>query len=194
MNLPNAITLSRLVLTAVCFALMEWGFAIGGSGAHVVLWWAFGLFVFAAATDYVDGWLARKLGQVTKFGRVVDPFVDKVLVCGVLIELLQFDAVRVVLPYWVVVLIVAREFLVTAVRGLVESEGIPFPADRLGKWKMVAQSVTAGALLTLIAGTGFWSGVARVGVWVSLALTLVSALNYCWVARRLLSGPAGTGV
>lgn len=185
MNLPNAITLGRLVLTVACVALLE---ACGAASAPSTtpVWIAFWIFVVAAASDFVDGWLARRNGQVTPFGRVADPFVDKVLVCGVLISLLRFPAAGEYLATWMVVVIVAREFLVTAVRGLAESQGIAFPADRLGKIKMIAQAFTAGALITLVAGTTFWRWLAAVGIWVSLALTLWSGANYVWKARHLL--------
>ncbi|MFO1050709.1 MAG: CDP-diacylglycerol--glycerol-3-phosphate 3-phosphatidyltransferase [Planctomycetota bacterium] len=185
MNVPNAITLSRLVLTAACVALL----ALSGPDAspgRTMCWIAFWLFLVAAATDFVDGWIARRYGQVTPFGRVADPFVDKVLVCGVLIALLRFPIARAYVADWMVVLIVAREFLVTAVRGLAESQGVAFPADRLGKFKMIAQSCTAGALLTLLCGVEFWRPVAAIGIWVTLALTLWSGANYVWKARHLL--------
>jgi CDP-diacylglycerol--glycerol-3-phosphate 3-phosphatidyltransferase len=84
------------------------------------------------------------------------------------------------------VIVIAREFLVTAIRGLVESSGRPFPADRLGKWKMVAQCWTVGALMTLAAGTEFWRWAAVLGLWVSLVLTVVSGANYVWKARTIL--------
>jgi len=86
--------------------------------------------------------------------------------------------------------VIAREFLVTAVRGVVEASGKPFPADRLGKWKMVAQCWTIGALLTMCAGTDVWVWAAVGGFWVSLALTVVSGANYVWKARDVLFGGA----
>lgn len=185
MNLANAITLGRLVLTAACFVLLELVADVTRPDG-VLVWWAFVVFVVAAATDFVDGWIARRLGQVTPFGRVADPFVDKILICGVLIGLLRFPAATSYLAHWMVVVIVAREFLVTAIRGLAESSGIAFPADRIGKIKMVAQSCTAGALLTLCAGTTIWAPVAAVGIWVTLVLTVWSGAHYCWKARALL--------
>jgi CDP-diacylglycerol--glycerol-3-phosphate 3-phosphatidyltransferase len=120
------------------------------------------------------------------FGRVVDPFADKVLICGTLIMLLEFPAAGAVMQSWFVVVIVAREFLVTTIRGLAEANGIPFPAERLGKYKMVAQCVLGCALLTLVAGTTVFHEVAVVSLWVTLVLTLWSGASYAVRARRIL--------
>jgi CDP-diacylglycerol--glycerol-3-phosphate 3-phosphatidyltransferase len=104
----------------------------------------------------------------------------------VFIVLLRFPRVLEVMPTWFVVVVVAREFLVTTLRGLAEGCGIPFPADRLGKWKMVAQCILAGALLTMVAGTDLFRPLAGVLLWVTLALTVVSGAAYTWKARGLL--------
>jgi CDP-diacylglycerol--glycerol-3-phosphate 3-phosphatidyltransferase len=183
-NLPNWITVSRLVLTAlafVCLCVMD-----PSAPAEWLAWWAFGLFITAAATDYLDGYLARNLHQVTAFGRVADPFADKVLICGTLIILLQFERISPILPSWLVVVVVARELLVTTLRAVAESSGRPFPAVRLGKLKMVVQSVTGAALLSMVAGAELWVSVAVVGVWATLALTVASCVGYLVKARHLL--------
>ena len=184
MNIPNLITCSRLVITAICFVCLE--LLEPGAPDPVLVWWAFGLFIFAAATDFVDGYIARRLGAVTAFGRVADPFADKVLVCGILVILLKFPAAAALLDTWFVVVILAREFLVTTIRGLAESKGIPFPAERLGKYKMVAQCVLASALMTLVAGTERFHIIAVLGLWVTMALTLASAGQYVYRARSFL--------
>lgn len=185
MNLPNWITVSRLVITAACFLCLEW-IPDPAEPSAVLGWWAFGLFLFAAVTDFVDGWLARALGQVTAFGRLIDPFADKILICGAMIYLLEFPVASALMPPWLVVIVVGRELLVTTLRGMAESSGVSFPAERLGKWKMLAQCVTVSALLTLVAGTEFWLPLAAWGVWVTLVLTVLSALTYIWRARSLL--------
>jgi CDP-diacylglycerol--glycerol-3-phosphate 3-phosphatidyltransferase len=184
-NLPNTITLGRLVSTAACIVLLE-TVADPVNADPTLIWWALAIFVISAATDFVDGWLARRFGQVTAFGRVADPFVDKILICGVLISLLRFPAATQYLTNWMVSVIVAREFLVTAVRGLAEAAGLAFGADWIGKLKMVAQCVTAGALLTLVAGSTMWAWLANAGVWISLVLTIWSGVHYVWKARALL--------
>ncbi|MBX3462131.1 MAG: CDP-diacylglycerol--glycerol-3-phosphate 3-phosphatidyltransferase [Planctomycetes bacterium] len=195
MNVPNLITLSRLAITAGVFVCLELAPARSGPGGPgsidaPLVWVAFVLFLVAAITDFLDGYLARKWNLVTAFGRVADPFADKVLIAGSLITLLQFPPATTVLTTWYVVVVVAREFLVTAVRGVVEASGRPFPADRLGKWKMVAQCITVGSLMTMVAGTGLWVWLALGSFWVSLVLTVVSGANYVWKARDVLFGDA----
>jgi CDP-diacylglycerol---glycerol-3-phosphate 3-phosphatidyltransferase len=184
-NLPNSITVSRLLVCVATFACLE---AVPDPRAPdaTLVWVAFALFLLAAVTDFLDGYFARKYQMVTAFGRVADPFADKVLVVGTLVILLKFPAATQLLTTWYVVVVVAREFLVTAVRGLVEASGQPFPADRLGKWKMVSQVWTGAALLTLVAGSGVWHWAAALGIWVSLVLTVVSGVNYVWKARAIL--------
>jgi CDP-diacylglycerol--glycerol-3-phosphate 3-phosphatidyltransferase len=199
-NLPNCITISRLVITAGVFVCLECADAPDVHLSDIapfppffdatLVWVAFVLFLIAAFTDFLDGWLARRWNLVTAFGRVADPFADKVLIAGSLVTLLQFPAATAVLTTWYVVIVIAREFLVTAIRGVVEASGRPFPADRLGKWKMVTQCWTVGALMTMVAGTGIWVWAAQLGFWVSLVLTVVSGLNYVWKARDVLFGGA----
>ena len=128
----------------------------------------------------------------TAFGRVADPFADKVLISGCFVTLLQFPAVTRdhTLTTWYVVVVIAREFLVTAIRGVVAASGRPFPADKLGKWKMVTQCWTVGALMTMVAGSQLWIWAAVWGFWVSLTLTVVSGVNYVWKARDVLFGGA----
>lgn len=198
MNLPNTITLLRLVLTAGVFVCLESHAAKWPHGQHVryativpdwdgsLAWIAFVFFLIAAFTDFLDGYLARKWNLVTAFGRVADPFADKVLIAGTLVTLLQFTYATTVLTTWYVVVVIAREFLVTAIRGVVEASGQPFPADQLGKWKMVSQCWTVGALLTMVAGSETFVWAAQWGFWVSLALTVVSGANYVWKARDIL--------
>ena len=201
MNLPNLITVSRLVITAGVFVCLElsprrvevikaptqelldlWSRGVD----ETLVWIAFALFLVAAVTDFVDGWLARRWNLVTAFGRVADPFADKVLIAGSLVTLLKFPAATTVLTTWYVVVVIAREFLVTAIRGVVEASGRPFPADKLGKWKMVSQCWTVAALITMVAGSDFWVWAAQWGFWISLVLTVVSGLNYVVKARDVL--------
>ncbi len=185
MNLPNTITVGRLVLTAAEFVILE-SVANPEAPSPTLMWVAFTFFMTAALSDFVDGYLARKYGQVTTFGRIADPFADKILICGTFVLLLQFPAAAAILPSWYVVVVLGREFLVTSIRGMAESQGVPFPADRLGKWKMVSQCWTASALLAIVAGATMWTSAAFWGMWVSLALTVVSGLGYVWKARHLL--------
>lgn len=186
MNVPNLITLSRLAVTIVCFVCVGFARTAAGGSDPAMMWWAFGLFIFAAVTDFVDGYLARRFGAVTAFGRVADPFADKVLVCGAMVMLLEFPAARELMAPWFVVVILSREFLVTTIRGLAESQGHAFPAERLGKYKMVAQCVLVSGLMSLVAGTRVFESVTVASLWLTLVLTITSAVQYVYRARGIL--------
>jgi len=186
MNIPNTITMIRLVMTVFVFVLLEVHARAGAPATTTLPWVAFSLFMVAAVSDFLDGYLARKWNMVSPFGRIADPFADKILISGTMISLLHFPVATAVLTHWYVVVVIAREFLVTAIRGYVESTGQAFGADRLGKWKMVSQCWTVAALLSMVAGSELWVWAAVGGFWVSLALTVVSGLNYCVKARELI--------
>lgn len=188
-NLPNRITFGRLLLAAALFTVLvlmhEDVFEDRGGWA----WTAFALFIAAAATDWLDGWLARRLGMVTAFGRIMDPFVDKVVVCGTFILLCQ--KMPTVVPPWMVVVIVGREFFVSAIRGFMESQGVAFGADMAGKVKMVIQCVAIGAILfmgTQRADSGVLelvNALIPVAMWTTLVATLYSGWHY---AKKALTG------
>jgi len=187
MNIPNMITMIRLVMTVFVFVLLELHAGTPAAEQTTVLpWIAFSLFMVAAVSDFLDGYLARKWNMVSAFGRIADPFADKILISGTMISLLHFEVATAVLTHWYVVVVIAREFLVTAIRGYVESTGQAFGADRLGKWKMVSQCWTVAAVLSMVAGSELWVWAAVGGFWVSLVLTVVSGLNYCVKARELI--------
>ena len=206
---PNRITMLRFVGSLVLFAILElWGMwedeqglASGDIGplaetVHadigVFLMVAFWLFIVIAATDVLDGWLARRGNLVTAFGRIADPFVDKVLVIGSMVFLAVMDWSRTWFPAWIVVVIVAREFLVTGIRGYIESLGMQFAADWFGKIKMVFQCIAIGIVIGMfafdwsaefrgilvIAGHGF--------VWATLLTTVGSGTSYVLKTRRML--------
>jgi len=184
-KIPNQITLARLILVAIGLVLIAVQPGVQ-RGESAVTWWAFGFLFVGATTDFVDGWVARRIGQVSKLGRMLDPLVDKILICGTLILLAALPAVQDMLPAWVVVLIVLREVLVTSVRGMVEASGKKFAADRLGKWKMLMQST---AVLGLVSWLGGWDWVYHItvaAIWISLVLTVVSGANYMRKAWHVL--------
>lgn len=193
---PNRITAIRFAGSLVLFLL----FALDDAGVERGGWYhplAFWLFVLTAATDFVDGWLARRGNLVTAFGRVADPFVDKVLVLGSMIFLAVLPWARGWFPAWIVVIVLAREFLVTGIRGYVESLGKEFPADWFGKVKMIVQCVAIAAVLALPAFP--WTQLLRdalavlahVFVWATLLTSVGSGLSYVLKTRRLLAGGAG---
>ena len=195
MNLPNAISLSRLVLTAVFVA----GTTFDSAAGH---WIALVSFVIAAISDFVDGWLARKLGLVTPMGKLLDPVADKVLVCSAFVYLSTRSEVDC--PVWVTVLILAREFLVTGLRQIAVEAGQVLAADRLGKWKTgwqltfcitclvwfalqpLASANPLVALLRYLSRPDGW--LQPVAMWLALGLTLLSGWNYMWTSRNLLRG------
>src|SRR4051812_49364030 len=132
-NLPNVLTASRFVLALVLFVLIGLNEAIGPA-----TWlWCLVVFVVASITDYFDGYYARKLGLTSTLGRNLDPLVDKVLICGVFTFLLAVKDSGVV-P-WMVVVVVARELIITSLRGFLEGQNVKFGADMLGKVKMALQ-------------------------------------------------------
>jgi len=185
MNIPNMITMTRLFMTALVFVCLQLALSSGEVDATYA-WVAFWLFISAAVTDFLDGYLARRWNLVTAFGRIADPFADKILITGTLVMLLQFDAATAILTHWYVVIVIGREFLVTAIRGVVEASGQQFGADQLGKWKMVTQCWTVGALLLLLVDVELMEWPALAGFWVSLFLTVVSGLNYVIKARHVI--------
>jgi CDP-diacylglycerol---glycerol-3-phosphate 3-phosphatidyltransferase len=175
-NVPNLLTISRLVLSVVCFV------ALTGK------WYlpALTLFIIAAGTDWLDGYWARKYGQVTLIGRVLDPFADKIIVCGGFIFLAAEPGSQV--TAWMAVLVVARELLVTALRSFIESSGGDFSAKSIGKWKMVLQCVAIGLSIFYLwrgalASDSFWRHATQIAVWVAVALTLYS--GWVYVQRAL---------
>jgi CDP-diacylglycerol--glycerol-3-phosphate 3-phosphatidyltransferase len=186
-TLANQLTISRLLLAVVFFALLEWGpFTLLGLNGMI---WALVLFVIATATDALDGYLARRWQQVTTLGRILDPFVDKIIVCGAFIFLLPLEGSG--LLAWMVTLIVARELLVTAIRSFLERHGADFSATWSGKIKMVLQCVTIGWILLhlgLVDSLPSWSASLRnVLIWSTLAATLISGIVYLRRAAALLS-------
>ena len=198
-QVPNLVTGARLVLAVAAFAFMGEVMKVDVADlepARGPALWAFWLFLIAAITDFADGYLARRYGWVTALGRVADPVVDKVLILGSLTYLAaspQYarpDDLFEVMPVWAVVLLLGREFLVTALRGLIESKGMEFPADRFGKIKLVSQVVYICIALGILGGIPevihfplldhirnpyFFAGV----FWLMIGLTLFSGLNYC---------------
>jgi CDP-diacylglycerol---glycerol-3-phosphate 3-phosphatidyltransferase len=182
-NLPNQLTASRLVLALILFALIAWSQWIG----CVVV------FAAAAVTDYLDGYFARKHNITSSLGRNLDPLVDKVLICGAYIFLQPHEGSG--LAPWMVTLVVARELIITSLRGYLESAGANFGADWLGKVKMVLQ---CGALLAIF--VALWVREAGAGesvrggfdllrdvfIYGMLAATALSGLQYLWRAALLL--------
>ncbi|QTN33910.1 CDP-diacylglycerol--glycerol-3-phosphate 3-phosphatidyltransferase [Akkermansiaceae bacterium] len=196
MNLPNAITVSRLFLTAgfIVFVAREstWG--------HFT---ALALFIIAAVSDFVDGWLARKMNLVTPLGKLLDPLADKILVCSAFV----FLTAKGLCPVWITALIIGREFLVTGLRQIAIEAGQVLAADNLGKWKtgfQLTYLISGMVWLTLetmdsiprwLSVFHFLTKPMEQGGWLmpgslflAVALTVISGWNYVWSSRYLLRG------
>lgn len=170
-NLPNILTLSRLGLAVILFAIIQleqWAGALA-------------VFIIAAFTDWLDGYLARRQGLTSTLGRNLDPLVDKVLVCGAFIFLLQSGQETTLSP-WIVTIVVARELVVTGLRSFFEAQGISFGADRAGKIKMVLQCAALIAILLVLAMTeplrSTLAPIRTALVWLMTAATLWSGAQY----------------
>ena len=148
--------------------------------------WAFVIFVAASLTDYIDGYIARKNNMVTDFGKFMDPLADKILVTAALVYFIPLGLA----PAWVVILILAREFLVTSLRLIAAGKGIVIAADRWGKYKTATTMAWIAYALLM---QHFWSGVPAAQALhialmaLSLGLTLLSGANYLWKNRALIA-------
>ncbi len=194
-NLPNQITIGRFILSIVFLILLA-GFDFNHRDRDMwMLDVGFTLFVIAAATDYLDGYLARKHNQVTSFGRILDPFVDKILIVGGFVLLLghgfrdEHGTDVTGLQAWMVVLIIARELLVSSLRGFSEAQGRAYGANWWGKAKMVLQSITLGWLVMSVGRLRDidWVMAGRpVAIWVTIGFTGLSVVAYLSASREAL--------
>ncbi|MHC4563613.1 MAG: CDP-alcohol phosphatidyltransferase family protein [Planctomycetota bacterium] len=210
-KLPNQLTASRLPLSAAFFVLVGLYSPSSQGQTSWLLIGALAVFAAAGVTDFLDGYLARKMNITSAFGRMVDPFVDKVLIVGAFVMLagpnyimpapilgesfewelpawLTGRMVSAIQP-WMVVAIMAREFVVSAVRGYSESQGIKFPATSAGKIKMVVQLFAIGTILVQLGFpvTAPWAVCLKVFmVWLAVVATVFSGLIYIGRARTLL--------
>ncbi|MGJ8657545.1 MAG: CDP-diacylglycerol--glycerol-3-phosphate 3-phosphatidyltransferase [Akkermansiaceae bacterium] len=197
MNIPNSITAFRLVLTAVFIAAIT----MQQPWANIL---ALISFIIAAASDWVDGYLARKLNLVTSLGKLLDPLADKILVAAGFIYLSSNLNSKGLCPVWVTCAIIGREFMVTGLRQIAVEQGVVIAADRLGKWKTTFQLTFIITCLTFIAFkqienhnwfTEFLFTLSKpesylmpITLWGAIALTLISGWNYLWNNKSLLKG------
>src|SRR5208282_1027899 len=129
MNLPNSITMSRIVMIPLLLWILSTHFPLQGNGEQEIL--ASILFIMASITDGLDGYLARSRGQITTMGMLLDPLADKIMVTGALIALVAYNPQ--VVKVWIVVVIMGREFLISGLRSIASSEGFTVTASELGK-------------------------------------------------------------
>jgi CDP-diacylglycerol---glycerol-3-phosphate 3-phosphatidyltransferase len=169
-NLPNAITFLRALLVPVIFLLLL-------ADTQTAQWWAFGIFVFAALTDTVDGWVARRWHGVTRWGQFADPIADKILVIGTLAAIAALGT----LPWWAVIVIAVREVAITVLRvRIIFDLDVVVPASGWGKSKTLSQLVAVAAYLL----PGVDPGLRLFLLYIAVVLTVFSGVDYAFKAGR----------
>ena len=212
LNLPNTLTMIRIFLVPLLVVVLltpPWATAWVKSKLADVEYWSWvaalvswlshwrevvgvAIFLTAAATDWLDGYLARSRGQVTVLGKLLDPVADKLLVTAALLPLVRDELI----PDWMAALLIGREFLVSGLRSVASAEGLVIPAGSVGKWKM-GMSITAISFLIVVphAPAGAWPAWVPAGaylllgtgfLWAALALSLASAGLYFWEFRHFI--------
>ena len=176
MNTPNKLTIARMIIVPflVIFLLTGWG---GEANRYMSLT----LFVVASVTDWFDGYLARKNNLVTNFGKFMDPLADKLLVCSAMICMIDLKR----LPAWFVIIIIAREFIISGFRLIAAENGIVIAANYWGKFKTASQMIMI--ILLILHFDGIFVILEQIFIWLSLALTIISLITYIWQNRTVLS-------
>lgn len=203
-QLPNQLTMLRLVLAAVFFVMLNC-YRYGAGSPVWLIPVAIVIFILAAITDSLDGYLARRWHVESKFGRIMDPFCDKVLVIGAFVYLagprfvipgaigeadISFLSMASGVYPWMVAVILARELLVTAIRGELEGEGVKFGANIFGKLKMILQSIVIPIVLLIVwldprSEPWQWTAWVRdILVYLTVIVTVISGLPYITGAAR----------
>lgn len=176
MNLPNKLTVLRVIM--VPFFVF---FMLTGVGGAANKWIALIIFCVASLTDMLDGKIARARNLVTNFGKFMDPLADKLLVCSALIALVDLNKIAA----WVVIIIIAREFIISGFRLIAAENGVVIAANYWGKFKTVSQMIMI--ILLLIDLGGVFDILEQIFIWLSLALTVISLITYIWQNRSVLS-------
>ncbi len=183
MNLPNYITLTRIASIPLLIWILCSSRFSSEHGEKELL--ASTVFILASITDGIDGYLARKRGQITTMGMLLDPLADKLLIAAAFVTLVQFNPAMV--PAWMAVVIIGREFLVSGLRSIAASEGFTIEASELGKFKMLVQIISVVAvilahrwhewhLFSFYILPVYW--IAVLAIWFMVLLSLVSAVDY----------------
>ena len=170
MNLPNQLTIFRCILIVPFVILLMNGFDLI----------SLAIFIIASLTDLADGKIARKYNLVTNFGKFMDPLADKLLVCSALIILIQLGRI----PSWVVLIIIAREFIITGFRTVASDKGVVIAASKWGKYKTTFQMIM---VCLMLANFAFLQIVTNIVMWIALALTVISLVDYLWKNKNVLS-------
>ena len=178
MNLPNKLTVLRVILIPffVAFMLLD---------SNVCYWIALAIFCIASLTDLLDGKIARKYNLVTNFGKFMDPLADKLLVSAAMVCLIELK----MLPSWIVIVIISREFIISGFRLIAADNGIVIAASYWGKFKTVFQMTMIIMLIMILAGVTHpvFQAIAQVVIWISLILTVVSLVDYLRKNKSVLA-------
>lgn len=187
MNLPNKLTVFRMVLIVPFVLLLlggfhQWGWftVLFGGIMEYVDYIALAIFIIASLTDLLDGKIARKYNLVTNFGKFMDPLADKLLVCAALICLVEMERI----PAWIVILIISREFIISGFRLIASDKGVVIAANYWGKFKTTFQIVM---VCLMIANIEKIQIVTDIIMWIALALTVISLVDYVWKNRGVMS-------
>lgn len=180
MNLPNKLTMFRVVLIPffVLFMLVDI--------TNVDQWIALAIFIIASLTDLLDGKIARKYNLVTNFGKFMDPLADKLLVCSALICLVEMEK----LPAWMVIIIIAREFIISGFRLIASDNGVVIAASYWGKFKTTFQMVMICLLIADIEAINMFTNII---VWIALLLTVISLIDYLVKNKSVMKETKGAG-
>lgn len=170
MNLPNKLTILRMIMIVPFVILL-----LGGIND----WIALAIFIIASLTDLVDGKIARKYNLVTNFGKFMDPLADKLLVCSALIGLIALGRI----PAWVVIIIIAREFIIQGFRTVAADNNVVIAASYWGKFKTTFQMIM---VCLMIANIPQLQIVTDITMWISLVLTVVSLVDYLWKNKSVM--------
>ena len=175
MNTPNKLTVARMIMVPffVLFILTGWG---GEANRYICLV----IFAAASITDWFDGKLARKYNLVTNFGKFMDPLADKLLVCSALICMIELDR----LPAWMVIVVIAREFIISGFRLIAAENGVVIAANYWGKFKTASQMVI---ILLILNFGGIFEILTNIFIWLSLALTVISLITYIVQNKNVIS-------
>lgn len=187
MNIANKLTLLRVVLVFIFMGIIWLPFSLS---KEAILWTALAIFVIASSTDFLDGYLARKLHLVTNLGKFMDPLADKMLVATAMIAIVDLGARGLLpvgqLPAWIVVIILLREFMVSGIRLVAANDNKVIAANYLGKVKTVVQMAMIIVYLIPI-HSAVLSGLAIILAYAALILTLVSGFQYLWQNKHVLT-------
>ncbi|MBM7624811.1 CDP-diacylglycerol--glycerol-3-phosphate 3-phosphatidyltransferase [Sporohalobacter salinus] len=173
MNLPNKLTLLRIILVPIFMFFLL--FNPAGEATVYTRYLAVAVFTMAAITDGLDGYIARKQNLVTRFGKFIDPLADKLLISAALVALVDMGEIS----SWAAIIIIGREFAITGLRVVAASDGIVISASKLGKYKTTLQII---AIIAIIINLPYSLAL----IWLAVLLTIISGLDYLWKGREVI--------